>query len=101
MDITSVPCTSANLYHPQSEGWSLHDDVSWFYCHAMGLSTPLVEIPSLEDIGKVIAAIIEYDPCSRQLIVDLKGTVVSTFWLGLDGAPPQSKEGMLWNAAKH
>jgi hypothetical protein len=101
MDITAVPYTSADLYRPQSEGRSLHDDASWFYCHVMGLSTPLVEIPSLEDIGKAIATVIQSDPCSRQLIVDLKGTVALALWPELDGVPPQSKEGMLWNAAKH
>ena len=101
--MTSIndPYCADDLYHPASEGRSLHDDACYFYQKAMGLSTPLVDLPVLEVVAKVIRLVTSdtNDRCSSCMIHDLRDTVASVLWP--DGVAPHTKEVLLWTAANY
>ena len=101
MNSINDPYCADDLYRPASEGRSLHDDACHFYQKAMGLSTPLVDLPVLEVVVKVVRLVTSStnDRRSSSMIHDLRDTVASVLWP--DGVAPHTKEGLLWTAANY
>ena len=96
-----TPYTKDDLERPASEGRSLHDHSSLFYKEIMGLSTPLVKVPTSKEIQSAINSSLKHDtnPILVQMIKNLRVTPLTSLWPEYSDNPPPTKEGALWHAA--